>query len=400
MGDTLKSKKTNGLILVLNLGSSSLKFSLLDLVSLDKHWFGAINGIGASEAIMQINSSAQKFSKKIFVELNLFAAISEIIKWLDEISVRTQIVAVAYRVVQGGPNHLAPEKINLNLIADLEKYIYLAPNHLPAEIELIRQFRRAYIGIPHIACFDTYFHQNMPIHAKIYALPEKYTAMGLVRYGFHGISYESIFSQLLEEDTDVAAQKIIIAHLGSGSSMVALSNGISIETTMGISPMGGLVMATRPGDLDPGAFLFLLKEGKLKVDELDELLSKQSGLKAIAGTGNMLEVLQNSRNDAKANQAIDLYCYQAKKQIGALAAAIGGLDMLIFCGGIGENSSLIRKEICTGLDFLGITIDKINNNNGESIISNFDAKVTVRVMQTDEETMIASHAQKIISNKN
>ncbi|RZJ78187.1 MAG: acetate/propionate family kinase [Flavobacterium sp.] len=330
----------------------------------------------------------------------MFAAINEIIKWVDEISARTQIVAVAYRVVQGGPSHLAPEKINLKLIADLENYIYLAPNHLPAEIELIRQFRRAYIGIPHIACFDTYFHQNMPTHAKIYALPEKYTAMGLVRYGFHGISYESIFSQLLEEDTDVAAQKIIIAHLGSGSSMVALSNGISKETTMGISPMGGLVMATRPGDLDPGAILFLLKEGKLKVDELDELLSKESGLKAISGTGNMLEVLQNSRNDAKANQAIDLYCYQAKKQIGALAAAIGGLNMLIFCGGIGENSSKIRKEICTGLDFLGITIDKINNNNGESIISNFDAKVTVRVMQTDEETMIALHAQKITSNTN
>ena len=363
----LRSRHPNGQILVLNLGSSSLKFSLIHSISLEKEKSGSTT-------------------------LNLEGAIQAVMEWVNE----SAIIAIGYRVVQGGPSHISPELVNEKLLVDLEAYVYLAPNHLPDEIKLIRAFTQAYIGIPHFACFDTYFHKDMPAHSKFYPLPQKYSEMGLVRYGFHGLSYESIFQQMLEEDIDVANQKIIIAHLGSGANMVAIAGGVSQDTTMGISPMGGLVMATRPGDLDPGAILFMLKQDQLSVQQLDVMLSNESGLKAIAGTTDMKSIIQNRNKDQKAGEAFDLFCYQAKKHIGSLAASLGGIDLLVFCGGIGENSALVREVICTDMEFMGITLNLSSNNNNEGIISCLNSKVAVRVMKTDEELIIAKHIQNIL----
>lgn len=395
----LKSKSHNGLVLVLNLGSSSLKFSLIHFISLEKENEGSITGINTKEAFLQITSTKNgSLIKRVLKNLDLETSIQELTGWLSDYIDRSRIIAVGYRIVQGGAKHSRPERICEKLLQELETYLYLAPNHLPDEIKLIRALKNELIGIPHYACFDTFFHKDMPAHSKFYPLPEKYREMGLVRYGFHGLSCESILQQLLEEDVDVTGQKIIIAHLGSGSSMTAICNGRSQDTTMGISPMGGLVMETRAGDLDPGVILFLLKQQHLSIEQLDELLSKQSGLKSIAGTSDMQEILANRNKDQKAGEALDFFCYQAKKQIGSFAAAMGGIDLLVFCGGIGEHAALVREKICEQMDFFGLSVDPVANRHNDAMISSANSQVAIRVMQTDEQLMIAMHIQNILGS--
>jgi len=393
----LKSNLKKGLLLVLNLGSSSLKFSLFHSDSLETECNGLVEGMYTSETIMEITGNGSKrLIKKLFKGLDFEICLVELVNWLEESPYRAKITAIGYRVVQGGPKHITPEKVTSSLLADLETYIYLAPNHLPDEIKLIRYFRNAFIGIPHFACFDTNFHKDMPEVAKFYPLPDRFREMGLRRYGFHGLSCESILQQLLEEDVDVAHQKIVIAHLGSGSSITAIKNGVGIDTTMGISPLGGLVMATRPGDIDPGAILFMLKQEHLSVEQLDRILSDESGLKAIAGISDMKEILATQRSCQKSSEALDLFCYQAKKHLGSLVAVLGGIDLLVFCGGIGENVPLIREEVCAHMEFLGINIDAGSNTSNDTIISRSNSKVTVRVMKTDEEYMIGMHTQNLL----
>jgi len=229
----------------------------------------------------------------------------------------------------------------------------------------------------------------MPSYARNYPLPAEYHKKGLVHYGFHGLSYEYIMDELAKEESPVAEQRIIIAHLGNGASMAAVRNGLSVDTTMGISPIGGLVMGTRSGDLDPGVLIFLLRETKMTVDELEDLLSKRSGLLAIAGTSDVQELLKMEPHSPKAAEALTVFCYSAKKFIGSLAAAMGGLDMLIFTGGIGENSTVIRERICKDLAFIGITLDKQKNLKNETFISCDSGKVIIRVMKTNEDLMMA-----------
>ncbi len=221
-----------------------------------------------------------------------------------------------------------------------------------------------------------------------------------MRYGFHGLSYEFIMLKLSKRKASLNKKKIIIAHLGNGASMAAVKKSTGMETTMGLSPIGGLVMGTRSGDLDPGVFLFLLKQTKMAEGQLDELLSKQSGLKAIAGISDVKELLRNEETDPDCHEAITMFCYQAKKHIGALTAAMGGLDMLIFTGGIGENAAAIRERICHNMNFLGIEIDKKSNRRNRKVISPQSAKVKVQVIRTNEEQMIAHHTQNIINHRN
>jgi acetate kinase len=396
----LKWQKPNGLILALNLGSSSLKFNLVRFGSLEKEYVGSITGIGEDQGTLEISSKENRqLIKKTFLYPALDTAIKMLMEWISSQINKSEILAIGYRLVQGGPLHVSPEKITEKLLIDLSLYRYLAPNHLPNELKLLDTFGKAYIGIPHIACFDTFFHKDMPNRSKFYPLPENYRENGLIRYGFHGLSYESVFRQLLREDTTVRKQKVIIAHLGNGSSLAAIATGIGKDTTMGISPMGGLVMATRSGDLDPGAILFILKQDQLSVEQLDDLLSKKSGLKAMAGTGNMEEIIEQSKHGQKARDAFELFCYQVKKYIGSFAAALGGLDLLVFCGGIGENSALVRQEICNSMDFMGLKLDHLSNIKGRSLISHPNSRVTIRVMKTDEELMIAAHTQRILNAK-
>jgi len=387
-----ESNTTGSFILVLNSGSSSLKFSLFHQDRLELEWSGSITGIGEKQAKLMIhNAEGEALLSKETSYLNLETAAAELISRLDSPSGKCSIQRIGYRLVQGGPAHRMPEIITDDLINVLETYTYLAPNHLPAEIQLIRVFRKAFKNAIHVACFDTFFHLNMPSVAKFYALPQVYRDQGLMRYGFHGLSYEYILQKLQNENGRIDEKKIIIAHLGSGASMAAVSGGIGQETTMGMSPIGGLVMSTRSGDLDPGVILFLLRKYQMTPVQLDELFSQESGLKAIAGTGNMQQLIENRSWHPPAQEAIEVFCYQAKRQIAALAAGLGGLDMLIFSGGIGENAPLIREQICKDMGFMGISLDPALNLNGDPIISTLDSSVSIQVIKTNEAWMIAKH---------
>ncbi|MET3980263.1 acetate kinase [Mucilaginibacter sp. UYP25] len=384
-------------ILVINCGSSSLKFSLFESTGFEIGISGGISGIGGNSCQFKIsNNQGQGIFNQQGTYNNMKDAAGAVIRWFKGQSYG--IIAIGHRLVQGGPDHREPELITDNLLMRLEEFIYLAPNHLPDELGTIKAFVSAFPKIPQAASFDTAFHKDMPSFIKHYPLPEIYRSKGLIKYGFHGLSYAYILQKLLKEDSDTINKKIIIAHLGNGASMAAIQNGKCLDTTMGVSPIGGLVMSTRSGDLDPGVILFLLKQYRLNVDELDELLSKKSGMTAIAGTGNMEELLAKEATDHKAALAIQVFCYQAKKQIGALAAALGGLDLLVFTGGIGANSPLIRERICRDMNFLGIELNQQANLKNEEIISLKTSRVSVRAIPTHEELMIAQAVRKVLDH--
>jgi len=385
-------------ILTVNCGSSSLKFSLYEAGSLQMQCCGAVGDIGEDRAYFEVRNRENELIEKTRAPCRTPAdAVKAVISWLGSNRARFTIAAIGHRLVQGGPVHRHPEIVTQELLSTLNSFFYLAPNHLPDEVQAIRSFQSAFADIPQIACFDTGFHRRMPVLTKNYPLPAVYQRKGLMRYGFHGLSYEYILQKLLAEDPLIARQKVIIAHLGNGASMAAVKNGTSVDTTMGLSPIGGLVMGTRSGDLDPGVLLFLLNQGNMPLEKLDELLSKRSGLKAIAGSGDMQELLQLEPNSPKAAAAIAAFCYYAKKFIGALAAGMGGVDLLVFTGGIGENSALIRQRICQNLDFMGITMDEISNQASREIISSQTSRVVIKMLKTDEEKMIAQHTQELLN---
>ncbi|NHA05576.1 acetate/propionate family kinase [Mucilaginibacter sp. HC2] len=378
-------------ILAVNCGSSSLKFCLYRSAPIQIEFSGTVSTIGADNSRLEIKDSAFNILENRVAHFkDMDAAANVIIDWLKNRQHRYPLVAIGHRIVQGGPEHRQPEKIIDELLQTLHRYIYLAPNHLPDEIKVIRAFQSAYPHTAQIACFDTSFHRDMPSYVQNYPLPAEYKDKGLMKYGFHGISYQYIMQKLADEYEALAAQKIIIAHLGNGASMAAVINGSSFDTTMGMSPMGGLVMGTRSGDLDPGVLLYLLNQYQLSPAELDDLLSKHSGLKAIAGVSDVQELLDMEADDIRAKEALTTFCYSAKKFIGMLAAAMGGLDILVFTGGIGENSSVIRDRICRDLDFIGIDIDKEKNLENTPLISKQTSRVSVRVIKTNEELMIAN----------
>jgi acetate kinase len=386
---------TDNYLLTINCGSSSLKFSLFHADTLQEELSGAVNAIGSAASKLIIKDQAAPGLNNF---KNLAAAVKAVINWLKKSKYNDHLLAVGHRIVQGGPKHREPELITEDLLKSLQQFVYLAPNHLPDEIKTIKTFQVAFPGLQQVACFDTAFHRNMPDEAKYYPLPENYRGQGLLHYGFHGLSYEYIMQKLKAGGVKIKAQKIIIAHLGNGASMAAVKDGTCIETTMGLTPVGGLVMGTRSGDLDPGVVLFLLKQGKLTTMQLDKLLSKGSGLKAIAGKSDVQELLQMEAKDPKAMAAITVFCYQAKKFIGALAAAMGGLDLLVFTGGIGEHSAVIRERICRDLEFLGIRVDKKSNHGGKENISQQASLVKVLVIKTNEEAMIAQHIQTVLNS--
>lgn len=373
---------------MINGGSSSLKFSLYEGETLVQKWSGVISPIGSNTGNLEItNDQHEVIEHRSGAFKDLKVAVSEMIRWLKDKNMAPTISAIGHRLVQGGPEHRQPELVTDELLKTLGQFIYLAPNHLPDELMAIKAFQAAFPKVPQVACFDTAFHQDIPSYAKYYALPEKYKAMGLMKYGFHGLSYQYILHELIAKDPDVIKKKIIIAHLGSGASMAAIKNGVSVDTTMGISPVGGLVMATRSGDLDPGVLLFLLKLGNLTAKQLDELLSKNSGLKAIAGISDIQGLLLAESKNLKAAEALTVFCYAAKKFIGALATAMGGLDLLVFTGGIGENSAIIRERICSGLEFMGIDLSEAKS------------RVAVRVIPTNEAFMIARLTAELLNDK-
>ncbi|HEY1165447.1 MAG TPA: acetate/propionate family kinase [Chitinophaga sp.] len=373
-------KVTTPVILTVNCGSSSLKYGLFS----------------QADTPEQLHSGQIRDIGKLPVK-DMEAAVDQLIALLNERFSNYEVTAIGHRMVQGGLQHMEPERVSDQLLSSLSKLTSLAPDHLPAELAAIRAFAQVFPQAAQIVCFDTAFHQHMPFVARHYALPRRLWEQGLLRYGFHGLSYEYIMQQLQQTAPETANGRIIIAHLGNGASMAAVHKGRSIDTTMGLTPAGGLVMSTRPGDLDPGVILYLLKEQKMSTDELNELLNKQAGLKAVSGKESDIEDLLDAASEHDhAAEAIDLFCYQARKYTGALAAAMGGLDTFIFTGGIGEHAPEIRQRICEGLEFLGMHIDTIQNEQAAAVISARGSAVVIRVIPTSEEQMIAQHTRQCL----
>jgi acetate kinase len=287
--------------------------------------------------------------------------------------------------------------VTADLLATLRSLIPVDPEHLPQAIAAIEGLSDALPAVPQVACFDTAFHRTMPRVAQTYALPRRYTDAGVVRYGFHGLSYEYVVERLRTIDPSAARGRVVIAHLGNGASMAAIRDGRSVDTTMGFSPTGGLVMSTRPGDLDPGVVIYLQREAGLTLENAGRVLNKEAGLLAVSTTSaDMQDLLAREESDPRAAEAIALFCYTARKSLGALAAVLAGLDALIFTGGIGEHAAPVRARICAGVEFLGIHIDDDRNAANASLISPDTGPVAVRVIRTDEDLMIARHTLEVV----
>ncbi|HEY8506530.1 MAG TPA: acetate/propionate family kinase [Gemmataceae bacterium] len=305
--------------------------------------------------------------------------------------------AVGHRVVHGGPRFTEPARVTDELLAEVRRLTPFVPLHLPPEIAAVEYVARAFPDVPQIACFDTAFHRTLPEVARTFALPERLLGEGVRRYGFHGLSYESILGQLREVSAPEADGRVIVAHLGNGASMAAVRGGECVETTMGFTPTAGLVMGTRPGDLDPGLLVYLMRAHQLGPDETERILNKESGLLGLSGrTNDVAELLRREASDPAAKLALDVFCYQARKWVGALAAALGGLETLVFTAGIGENAPAVRARICSGVEHLGVTIDAGRNAENAAVISADGARVAVRVMKTDEELVIARHIMRLL----
>ena len=306
-----------------------------------------------------------------------------------------KVEGIGHRVVHGGLRLQDHVLIDEGVMKQLRAAVPMDLAHLPGEIELIEQMGRAFAGVRQVACLDTAFFKELPVVAKMWAIPRTYYEAGIRRLGFHGLSYTYLMGQLGKQPG-----KIILAHLGNGASMAAVSDLEVVDTSMGLTPLGGLIMGTRPGDLDPGLVVHLMREEKKRPQEMEEFLSKECGLKGIAGLSDMRTLLAVRDRDKRAAEAVEIFCRQAKKFIGAYAAAMGGLDMLVFSGGIGENSAEVRGEICAGLECLGIEIDEDSNRRNSGEISKRNGRVVVRVIPTDEEWVMAEIVWQMIGRKN
>jgi len=329
------------------------------------------------------------------------AVMPQLADWIASQVTDGGVAIVGHRIVHGGPAFREPERVTPDLLAALTNLIPFAPNHLPDEIAVINTVQQWRPDLPQFVCFDTAFHADLPPVSRTLAIPQAAGAdqipAGLRRYGFHGLSFAYLMQELTRIAGGNAIDRVILAHLGNGSSLAAVRDGRSADTTMGFTPIGGVVMSTRSGDLDPGALTYLARETQLNPDALEDMLSHRSGLLGISGvSGDVRELLARESADPNCRLALEMYCYSVKKAIGALAAAVGGVSTLVFSGGIGEHAEPIRARICDGLTFLGVEIDAAMNSTSASIISTPDSRVTVRVIPTDEELMIARAAAALL----
>lgn len=380
-------------ILTLNGGSSSLKFAIYSVGETGEQLLaaGAAEGIGTEQGRLWLRRGVEKTfeGREIFAEYS--AAASVMFSRLNEQGF-TSFSAVGHRVVHGGRDLRDPQRVDAALISRLKALVVFAPLHLPEQIGLMEAVARHYPDLPQVVCFDTAFHAGMPEIASRFALPRKLWDEGVMRYGFHGLSYEYVVSTLGRE----LGERAIIAHLGNGASMVALKQGAPVDTSMGLTPTGGFMMGTRSGDLDPGVLLYLLRSGR-SIQDLAHLVDHESGLLGVSAlSSEMKTLLDKSGSDPDAAQAVEMFCYQIRKFIGAYAAVLGGLDTLVFTGGIGERAAEVRAKIAHGLEFLGIELNDTANARHAALISAQPSRCTVRVIKTDEDLMIARHTRRVI----
>ncbi len=380
-------------ILTINGGSSSIKFALFDAdETLRRILAGHIEGIGLPRGRFTVKSSndAGNISRSVTTPDHT-AAVNLLMDWLQEIIERDALTAVGHRVVHGGPKYWEPQRITPEMIATLHELSPFDPEHLPEEILLTEAFHRRFPQLPQVACFDTAFHHDMPRVAQLLPIPRRYNVKGVRRYGFHGISCAYIIEELARlAGAEAADGRVILAHLGNGASITAVRGGRSIDTSMAFTPAAGIPMSTRSGDLDPGLGWYLSQAEHVTAKQFHHMVNEESGLLGVSETSSdMQELLRREAKDVRAAEAVALFCYQAKKWIGSFAAALGGLDTLVFAGGIGENAPLVRARICQGLSFLGLELNEARNAETSGVISTDASRVAVRVIRTDEELMIA-----------
>jgi acetate kinase len=394
-------KPANPRILTINGGSSSIKFALFEAgASLRRILDGAMERIGQPEANLRVKglSPADNFSRLVTAPDHT-AAVGALMDWIEQRSGRDALTAVGHRVVHGGPKYSEPQRITAEMVEELHRLSPFDPEHLPEEILLTEAFYRRFPDLPQVACFDTAFHHDLPRVAQLLPIPRCYEAQGVRRYGFHGLSYEFLIGALARLAGAEAAQgRVILAHLGNGASLAAVRDGKSVDTSMSFTPTAGVPMSTRSGDLDPGLVWYLARTETMSAKQFNEMVNFQSGLLGVSETSSdMRDLLDHETQDVRAAEAVALFCYQVKKWIGAFAAALGGLDTLVFAGGIGENAPLVRTRICDGLGFLGIELEEKQNAANEGVISAAVSRVSVRVMRTDEERMIAETVCRVLS---
>jgi acetate kinase len=361
-------------VLVVNRGSSSIKFGLFTLAA---HPVALCRGtVDVADASSALHRLQERVSADVMAR---------------------PLAAVVHRIVHGGATLVHPRVADAGVMQMLARLVHLAPNHLPDEIELIDAVRRERPDLAQIVCFDTAFHADLPAVARRLPVAPEYQQRGIRRYGFHGLSCTFLIEELRRRAPSAAIEKVILAHLGSGSSLTAVLGGRSIDTTMGLTPIGGVVMSTRAGDLDPGVVTHMARLGKLDADALEDELSHRSGLAAISGGISDMRELLRCAADEQCRLAVDIYCYQIRKTIGAYSAALEGLDALVFSGGIGEHAAPVRARICRGLEFLGLNLDEAANDAGAPIISTPRSRVTAHVIPTDEEVVMARSAYPLLT---
>lgn len=363
-------------VLCVNTGSSSVKCAVFDVAASEEREVvrAAVEGIGGDGPADHRTALEQAFEQ------------------LGDAG--STVGAAGHRVVHGGPDHVEPARVDDALLADLRAAVALAPLHLPPSISGIESVAARLPALPQVACFDTAFHRTLPERAWRLALPRDLADAGIRKYGFHGLSYEYVVSSLGADTLGRA----VVAHLGNGASVTAVVDGHSVDTSMGLTPTGGIPMSTRSGDLDPGVLLWLLRERGADVEALEQVVDERGGLRGLSGgTASMRDLLDARASDAAAAVAVEVFCYRVRLQVGAYAAAMGGLDSLVFTAGIGERSAAVRAEICEGLEHLGVVVDPSRNDRDADVISADGAACTVRVVRTDEDRMVARHTRAVLA---
>jgi acetate kinase len=403
-GDPTRQKGSNNgrqptYILTINGGSSSLKFAVFEAAEpIARILVGRVERVGLSDSLLTVSDEHGCRIKDRAVEApNQAAAAAVVIELVRQDISLDAIAAVGHRVVHGGDRFCEPALVTAEMLEQLRWLSPLDPEHLPGEIALIEAVGKVAPDVPQVACFDTAFHRTLPRPAQIVPIPRKYWGLGIRRYGFHGLSYTYLMEELARAaPPEEARGRVVLAHLGAGASLAAVREGRCVETTMGFTPASGLVMGTRCGDLDPGVPAFLARAYGMTTERFDEMVHKESGLRGVSEiSSDLRDLLARQNADARAAEAIDLFCYRVRMGIGAFSAVLGGLDSLVFSGGIGENAAEIRRRACQGLGFLGINLDEARNKSAEALISTDASPTKVRVIRADEEAMIARETIRI-----
>jgi acetate kinase len=386
-------------ILTVNVGSSSLKLAVYETKTLKRKAALAVERVGSTGARLIVKRSDRSFEHTIEAK-DVASAIDNVFQRVPELFA-SGLDAIGHRVVHGGGNHPKPAAITPSLLHELRELGHLDPTHMPQSLSVIDSMTRRFSNVPQFACFDTAFHHSMPDVAHRYPLPAWTKAAGVRRYGFHGLSCESIIDQLKQNHARRSRGRLLIAHLGNGASVSAVRDCVSVDTSMGFSPTGGLMMGTRSGDLDPTVIIFFARARAMTPDAVEKVVNEESGLLGVSGQSpDMRDLLERAASDSRAADAIELYCYIARKHFGALAAVLGGVDTIVFTGGIGERAPAFREKICAGLEYLGVQFDPNRNEANESVISADESPVDVGVIATDEDLVIARHVVALLRERN